>query len=372
MSVVKVYDMSSVDKVKQTYQQVQKLQENRKYEEYTKENIMLVRTTSVFPDGRIIKPLSEVSYITKNKSNFIYQSLFYEMDYDELKNYESYELVYRNTIHFTENGLVSSHMYGNFDNQDFIILDPLNEHVGKSDIRHFGGQDTFIKGNVVLSDKTIIIVKSESYDIIKESYPEIENYNIILYNGIPQDIKDKYIEENQNNFPDFDVNDQRAIVEMCLMDLGYVPEIIGSHYIIDSPTSSKINKVNEDLAKECGVVANTKHNYTEEYEEDFKKNMLITEMFDKLLLDFIIKNHNIDNNIINVNNMINKDTAYKLIELLGNDAIVDDIKSFNYTIKKMQELNMLPTSEEFINNNIPDIYSAFVQLKDLEITQKLK
>ena len=55
--------------------------------------------------------------------------------------------------------------------------------------------------------------------------------------------------------PEFDVNDQRAIVETVLMDLGYTPELIGSHYIINSPTSDKIRKVNSQLAEQYGVLA---------------------------------------------------------------------------------------------------------------------
>jgi len=371
MPVVKVYDMSTVEEVKSTYQAAQEMQELKKYDEYSKDNIMLVRTTEIFPEGRVIKPLADASYVAKNGSNFIYQAMYYEMDYAELKKLESCEMAYRSTVHFTENGLVSSHMYGNFDNQEFIIMDPLSEHAGVSDVRNFAGQDTFIKGNVTLSDKAIIIVKAENYEAIKQAHPEIENFNVVLYNGISPEVKDAYIKEHEGSMPEFDVNDQRAVVEKALIDLGYAPELIGSHYIINSPTSDKISEVNKDLASEYDVLANSKHNYSEEYEDDFKKNMLITEIFNKLLLDFIIKIHNIDSSVINVNDKIDNNTAHNLIGLLGIDVVADDIDAFNKTVEKMQELGMLPTSGELISNNIPDIYSAYVQLQTLEEGQKL-
>lgn len=371
MPVVKVYDMSTVEEVMKTNQQVREMQELKKYDEYTKDDIMLVRTTEKFPDGRVIKPLSDAVFVSKNGSNFIYQAMYYELNCEELEKLKSCEMFYRSTVHFTENGFVLSHMYGNFDNRQFIILDPLNEHVGVSDIRNFAGQDTFIKGNVTLSEKAIFIVKAENYEAIKQAHPEIENFNVVLYNGIPSEVKAAYIKEHADDMPEFDVNDQRAIVEKTLLDLGYAPELIGKDYIISSATSDNVKAVNEELAEQYGVLANSRHNPSPEYLDDFKKNVLITEIFNKLLLDFIIKIHNIDNSVINVNDKINQYTAHNLIGLLSIDVIAADIEEFNKTVFKMQELGMLPTSGELINNNIPDIYSAYVQLQTLEEGQKL-
>jgi len=370
MSVIKKYDMSSIDQVKEVANMSKQAREDAKDKEYTKDDIMLVRTTNVFPCDGVIKPLSNVSFIVKSKLNFIYQALENELDYDRLKELETSVFYYRSTVHFAENGLVSSHMYGNFDNQDFIIMDPLKEHVGVSDIRNFAGQDTFIKGNVSLSKKAIIIVKAEEYESIKTAYPEIEDFNVVLYNGIPKDVKEKYIIENEDNIPEFDVNDQRAVVEKALMDLGYIPELVGSHYLINSRTSEKINAVNETLGEKYRVLSNSKHNYSDEYNIDFKNNLLITEIFNKLLLAFIINMHNIDSNLINVDDPVNSMAAYKLIELIGVDVIVKDIELFNYTLEKMRNLNMLPISQDLVDNNIPDIYSAYLRL-DIQAGKKL-
>jgi len=287
--------------------------------------------------------------------------MYYEMDNNDLRKLETYQMYYRSTVHFTENGLVSSHMYGNFDNQDFIILDPLSEHIGSSDIRNYAGQDTFIYGDVKLSDRAIIIIKSEKYDYIKSTYPEIDSFNVVLYNGISEDLKQKYIDEHSDdNVPEFYINDQRAIVEQVLMDLGYVPELIGSHYIINSPTSDKIVDVNNSLGKKYGISSNSKHNYSKEYEEDFKKNLLITKIFDKMLLNFIIKNNNID--IINNGEEIGNMLAYKIINVIGMEQIFSDIQIFNETIEKMKSMNMMPASLQLINNEIPDIYEIHLQI----------
>ena len=73
------------------------------------------------------------------------------------------------------------------------------------------------------------------------------------------------------------------------MDMGYTPEIIGTHYIIQSETSNKIYDLNSRLALERGVESNTKHQYTQEYIDDFQVREDITRKCDRILLDFIIK-----------------------------------------------------------------------------------
>ena len=173
MAIIKTYDISSVEEVKRIESLVKKTQENNKYTNYTKENIMLVRTTDVFPANRTITTLQDSIFITKNGANFIHTAYFYELDYEFLKKLETYALHYRSTIHFTENGLVSSHMYGNFDNKPFIILEPLKNQL-ESNVRNFAGQDTFIKGNVTLSQDAIIIIRVEYYETLRETYPELD------------------------------------------------------------------------------------------------------------------------------------------------------------------------------------------------------
>lgn len=361
MPIIKKYDMSTINEVKMTSELVKRIQKEQRYSDYTSDNIMLIRTTDIFPSNRMIKTLADSSFITKSGNNFIHLAYYYELDFETLERLETYILYHRGTIHFTENGLVLSHLQGNFDNRPYIILEPLNDQLGKANFRNFAVQDTIIKGNVTLSDNALIIIKSENYETIKRNYPEIENFNVILYNGIPEEIKLKYINGNYSKVPFFDVNDQRAIVQKVLIDLNYTPELVGSHHIIDSPTSEKVRQVNLSLANKYGVLAETTHNHTAEYEEDFKKNILIEEIFDKALLNFILKSHNIDINSIFTNDEITNSTAFILVEMLGLDVIINDIENFNNTIEKMKELNLLPTSKELLNNNMLDIYNTYVQ-----------
>ena len=364
MPIIKGYDISKIDNVKEISKEVFDRQKERQYFKYSIDDIMLVRTTDIFPKNRKIETIADTSFMIK-KENFIYSALSYSLDFNELEKLKSYQHYYRSTIHFTENGLVSSHMYGNFDNQSFIILEPLNEQLEKSNFRNFAGQDTFIQGSMALSDKAIIIINFEKYEEIKQNYPEIEEFNIILYKGIPKEIKKKYIEEHANESPYFYVNDERAIVEKVLLDLDYTPELIGSHYIISSPTSDKIVELNEKLGNEYGVLANGKHNYSIEYDNDEKTNEKIKYIYDKILLDFIINKHNIDSNLVSSNDKIMNKTAYNLVDILGVDTIINDIEDFNNTMENMKKSGLLPTNNELLNGSIPNVFDYYVEFSSV-------
>lgn len=361
MPIIKKYDISSVEEVKKIYQQVKETQENNKYNTFTKKNIMLVRTTDIFPEDRELKALADSTFISKNSMNFIAESLqFSDLSREELDKLKTYELSYRSTIHFTENGLVSSHMYGNFDNRPFIILDPLVHH--ENEIINFAGQDTFIKGNVKLSSSAIIIMKEQDYLKYKDIYPELDTYNVILYNGISKEDKNAFMKNAENDLAVFDINDERAVVEAALMDLGYTPELIGSHYLINSPTSDKINQVNKELAQEHNVLYWTNHSSTDDYKEDFNKNMEISNIFNQQLLYFILNNHDMSIDMLPQPIRYDRYLTEYLINTFGLDIIINDIELFNKTIEKMKENNLLPTSEELINGNVPDIFENHIKL----------
>lgn len=360
MPIVKTYDISKIEEVKRISSLVEEIQEKNQYKDYSAENIMLVRTTNIFPTNREIRPLANGCFIAKSRMNFICNALYNELDKNIIDKLETYELYYRSTIHFAENGLVSSHMYGNFDNQSFIILEPLINQLDKSNFRNFAGQDTFIKGTITLSEKAIIIIKEENYKNIKNNYPAIDSYNLVIYKGIDNEVKKQYLKENEYNMPEFDVNDERAVVERVLIDLGYTPELIGSHYIINSKTSDKIKSVNESLAEKYNVLSEAKHMHTDEYKEDFNKNLIITEIFNKLLLDFVLKLNNIETPIT-----LNNSTAYLLVELIGINSLIDSINKFNQVIEEMNEHKLLPTSEELLNGNIPNLIDYYNNLSPI-------
>jgi len=360
MPVIKEYDISTVEEVKKIHSDMKKTQENNKYETFTKENIMLVRTTDDFPENRVMKTLANRSLMVKNQMNFIvYSPYFMDLTRDQIEKLKTYVLHYRSTLHLTENSLVESHEYGNFSNRPFIFLDPLIYHEDK--IINYAGHDTFTQGNVILSNEAILIMKEDQYYKYREIYPDIDTYNVVLYKGISKEDKEHYLNTSEADIPSFDINDERAAVQKTLIDLGYTPELLSSHYIISSPTSDKINEINKQLATEHNVLYWTNHSSTDNYKEDFQKNVEITEILDKQLLDFILSNHNYTIDMLPQPVKYDCYLAAYLINTFTLESIIKDIELFNATMEYMNQNNLLPTSEELLNGNVPNIFDTYVQ-----------
>lgn len=359
MPILKTYDISSIAKIKEISEEAHEKRENSTKSEYTIDDIMLVRTTDYLPENGIIKPYSEVPNIIKDQQNFLCDQL-YEEDIKTLEQLETYYPYYRTTVHTTENGLVSSHMYGNFDNRNFIILEPLKNQIN-SNIRNFAGQDTFIKGEMKLSKEALILINSDKYQKLLETYSELPNYNIVIYNGIPKQEKEKYMKDNPDSFGN-EINDEEAIVTKVLLDTGYTPEIIGSHYIIQSNTSNNIVELNKKLAAEKGVEANSKHQYSKEYAEDLEVRQKITDKCDRMLADFIIKINNLNipkKSVVSQNGSVRQGLAEELKTLIGMENLKESVTMFNETIEYMKSKDIFPTPEEFAKNADIDIYNQY-------------
>ena len=361
MPVLRTYDVSDIEKIAKIQEEAIEKRKNNTKAEYTPEDIILVRTTDYLPEDKVMKPFKDTPNIVKDQQNFLCNQ-FLDEDRKTLESLETYYPYYRSTIHNTENGIVSSHMYGNFENRNFIILEPLKNQLDKSNIRNFAGQDTFIQGDMKLSDEAVIIINSAKYQELLSSNPNLINYNICLYNGMSKEAKEKYMEEHQNSLGS-ETNDEEAITSKIIMDMGYTPEIIGSHYIIESNTSNKIVELNKKLAAERNVSSNEKHQYSKEYQDDLEARREITKKCDRMLADFIIKANNLEipeQEIINSEGEVRNSTSYILKELIGMDNLKESVAMFNETIEKMKDKNRFPTPEEFVKSPDLDIYNEYV------------
>lgn len=356
MPVLKVYDVSTSEKIEQIENDAELKRKNNTQGSYTVDDIVLVRATDYLDSNGVMKPYSESPNIVKGRQNFLCNQL---SDKSEIESFETYYPCYRSTIHTTENGLVSSHMYGNFDKRKFIILDPLRNQIDKANIRNFAGQDTIIKGSMKISDGSVIIIESSRYQELINENPWLNDYNICLYTGLQEDEKKKCIENDSLMTL---MREESSVVDRTLMDMGYTPEIIGTHYIIDSYTSGNIVNLNRQLAEERGVEANAKHQYTQDYQDDMEKANIITSKCDRILLDFIIKFNGLGiqkEDFINELGEVKQDAAYNLTSLIGISELQKTVTSFNDTIKQMEESKTLPTPEEFINRNDLDLYEEY-------------
>ena len=81
----------------------------------------------------------------------------------------------RESLHFTMNTLVSSHSEGSWDGNPFIFIEPYKPHNG--DFRSIGGFDSWTMGNLSLQSPTLLIRPETLEQIIEvaKKNPEVKN-----------------------------------------------------------------------------------------------------------------------------------------------------------------------------------------------------
>jgi hypothetical protein len=330
-------------------------------EEYNPSDIMLVRTTDIFPKDRKMEPLINSKKISKKSFDDLKRCLVHRKVFEDIysvpiefeEQIEFYVLDYRSSVHFCENGLVQSHLQGNFTSRPFIIFEPLNEQLNNSDFRLFAAQDTFIKGNMTLSDKTIIMIPNDRIKDLLIQYPDLVNYQLIAYQG-----------------------DEQEAVRILLYDLGYTPELIGTGHIIDSPSSQLVVNLNRKLASDMGCVSNTKHAFTEEYKNDVDNRISLYYIFERECVKFLVQE--LIDDPYKVKRILDDLETRKIndIDALYNldhyekDIIIDAINKFNSTIELMKQNNDLPYAFEVLNNSNLDVHNYYLNNMDLHISKK--
>ena len=114
---------------------------------YDAKSMCLVRTTDVFPSDGCIRSMANSNTLLKTSSMLLGEAL----NNTDLKDKcQIMYYGYRSTVHFSMNGLVSNHAYGNFSNRNFIIIEPFFHHI-QDDIISLRVEDTYFKDFVSLS-----------------------------------------------------------------------------------------------------------------------------------------------------------------------------------------------------------------------------
>ena len=147
----------------------------------------------------------------------------------------------RNTIHFSVNGEVSSHGYGNWDNCKYAVLIPFKD-IPVNQLKCSITVDTYIEGGLCLPKTSYILCPEDEIEIIKKNNP---NINVIGYKG-----------KSVSGYADL-------LVSM----LGYEIESIGMW----SWGNEKDEKIFKESLMQSGLnVRQTHHSFTKEkFEEDY-------------------------------------------------------------------------------------------------------
>ena len=328
------------------------LYEKRKQGKYDVTDFVVVRATDYIGNDRTLKPLFHVPFVIKN--NHVVKAavedildeeehidFFMDMDrYNERSNmvkstYLPYSSQYRSTVHFAINGLVSSHAKGDFSNRNFIIIDVLSHHLQNNDIRSFRMEDTYMYGDVSLSPQAVIMIKKDKYEELVLQYPQLEQYNIVLY-----------------------VGEEKLAVEMYLNSIGIISEKIGEHGSEEHKCTPLINEFRTRL-KESYKIDAEPHWLSQEYQNDDQNSLLVWDYYNNLFYSHLLNKLNVQEpeysaRLSNLMDMRldeeNKEYIKQIIRKIGLDKFKDIVDEFNLIILNSISNGTFKNNEEIVNN----------------------
>lgn len=315
---------------------------------YDTTDFYLVRTTDFLEYGHVIHPICDVPFFVKNNPIIrnVITDIFDEQDhidfYKEQEKYMARDKIikeeflplttqYRSTVHFTLNGLVSSHSKGNFDDRSFIIIDAFKPHLENDDILSFRMEDTYIKGDVTLSENAIVMINKEKYQELLKNFPMIEEYDIVLFEG-----------------------DEKEAVEMLLTDMGIVSEKIGTHGIDTDVQNFSLIQDYQRMLKNDFNIDSVPHWLSKSYASDDEKSIVLFNYYDKLFFDYFFskinmneyeKNMLVDRYVSRENEDLLEENLKQIILNIGLENFKTIINEFNSNI-----LNSLKTGDYQVNS----------------------
>lgn len=321
---------------------------DRKYDSYGLDDCVLVRTTDVFPFGSIIQtPVHGNAYSFDNSSilgGAIFEVLKRNFSDDESrKEYSKYNICYeifRSTIHFTINGLVSSHIYGNFDDKPYIIIEPLKYHISDDSLCSLNACDTYFNDDMLLSDEAVILISEDKFNEIKDAplyIDDLNKFKIVVYKG-----------KNQNK-----------AVRDVLVSLGYDYFRIGQHGYKNNGNPKKpafkmweyFNVLRKEYQKES-----IPHFYSEfKLNDNIKRDEKIKEK-ELEYFYYIINNSNISKETLDIIKVL--DEREILSEIDDNTYIRDNYWVKDFMINLVLEIgldNIYRLTKEFNNIYIEEL-----------------
>lgn len=195
---------------------------------------------SIFKDGK--------QYIEKKDLVLVHRTNYFPKD-GEIKTrlYDNPDLL-RDTIHFSLNGPVRGHIYGNWDNSKYTIIVPL-DHVDDNTLENmilFNPSDTVFMGDFKLPEGSVII---GTHDSLKDKDGKAGNAKI----------KETHVNDLDLPSSDVDYDPKTYVPKKSLLneikDMGYFPMEIGTwNWDCWGPDTVEIL---DDSAKHMGLYAKT-------------------------------------------------------------------------------------------------------------------
>lgn len=308
-----------------------------KNQDYTIDEMYLVRTTDIFPNDKKVKSVAYDNGILKADS-FIFKEILYDFPEDIRSNCQVAYNGYRSTIHFCLNGLVGNHAYGYFSERKFLILEPFKYHVNDENIISLRSEDTYFKDYINLYD-AIVIMPKKIYEVLKGNN-ELANYKIITYDFTREQIQEMYpVPEGFRNEYSQTVFEQNII--RCALQLLCAPCFtISSHGYYDDANSNSMNELINNIRQEHNLGFNPHFN-SPIHQEDTSQNEKNSMESDINHFIYVVTNSGLEQSLIDellyfVPFLQNEDNfnGYGLCSKLRYNDLITDKTLFDLKLKE--------------------------------------
>lgn len=336
-------------------------------------NIALVRATNVIPVDGVVRPISAVPYLRKEKDTEFSTSmrdllrrkgLLKEVDWtkpDEinkiskentktLEQYVPYNSDYNSMVLWSLNGLVPDDMNNTFSDKTCAIIDGLAEQIEQSEMVSLVPTDTAIKGNVNLSNKATILIDKDRYETLsleeKDKLAKL-NLNVTIFQG----------------------NLKEAVNEALIREGRYTAETLSlpreDDGYIKSDTSDEVRRTIRDVANERNIAQvlhwsvitgqNDELDKLENVKDDFENGCIVKDFYKRAFFEYLFSKMNIDNGTKEYALYFPDSSKYMEdlcdeIGRIGIDKYKSLVDEYNKSLEQLRETGKLPTPQQIVNS----------------------
>ena len=337
-------------------------------------NIALVRATNIIPLDGVVHPISETPYIRKERgtsfsyaiSDLLRKKMIIneegywtkteeeqeEMDRQnkiKLQEYLPYSSEYNSMVLWSLNGLVPDDMNNTFSTKTCAIIESLEKQINNSEIVSIVPTDTAIKGNVELSNESIILIDKDRYEKLstqeKEQLQNIKS-KVSIFEGTLKEAVDETLEKSE-----LYVSEQLTLTRE---HKGY----------IESDTKEEVLETIQNIAETHNIAQvlhwnvltgnNNELEKLESVKDEYKNNVTVLECYQTTFFKYLFSKMDINESVkvYMLRNMQSSVYAKQLceeIEKNGIDEYKKIVDKYNNSLEKMKEQNKLPTPQQIVD-----------------------
>ena len=208
----------------------------------SEDDLFLVRTMDELPDDLVYRSFANSGKFTMMKNPFERIMEDYNLSEQEIEDNKLVCPIFRDTVHFSINGIVSNLWYtDNFTDRGVVVIEPLKNHSDK--LINVNPVDSFIdvgESDEPIKDNAVFIMDKNVYNnLSQEVKKKIRENKLYLFDSKKYSINDNTEEwETIGNIP---VNDEKLLEMQTLAEEEKAYLIM---YINDNDDSIEITRIN--------------------------------------------------------------------------------------------------------------------------------